>query len=588
MIAVLTFGWGPVRVDFGSVVKGFLAWYAGLMLHFARTAPRMLFNVVAAYGIARVTSLLSFFVPFKVILLAASPGVPSYFPFIAPEYKAHWIAGFALLAFGLYLLTLVLDADAERLSGKVGKQLMAHAEKLVVTGEMEASAGSNFMIAARVASNVIFFAVSLLVLVVASGSLVLAVLAAIAGLYLFTVAVLSGNPLSPSRLHLFVVDRLHTYLQSLVAVVFFAGFVALLWPFIEGDGDNLLLVILAITLLRQALSALTTMVVDAVGLHRNRVRIDGLFRRDTQLHRPKPVAGDVLLHALRPAGRLQLGMRALLSAGVEHDAASVRVAWFDADHPHVKKLVVRRSGSSETAFLLRLFTRPARVLLESESILFAHVEPAALGAPPLLTRLKDPSFVCTLSEYGAGAIPSAEQWPHAKRSHLKAVWSYAVPQRLIDVYASTHPLLHQRLTVAQIERMRVAVDNEADDSMILRLVEALPALQDRLARLPVYVYNPNFWSPTSVLDLNGGLLVTDWWNWSVEPLGGGKNHRAELDVLIEYLPELKRLRSDVPADLTADDVRLACEAQFFEEQLSADRFKGALATAGSIIALLKK
>lgn len=578
-----------MQVDFKAITRDFFSWYATLLRHFLFTVPWVLLCVVTAYGVARATTLLSFFVPLKIIFLAAAPEIPQFIPFINADNKAYWIAALAVLAFGLFLLTLWLDSEAERLSKQVGKRLMAHAEKLVVTGEMESSAGNFFYLAGRIVSNLIFFALSAVVLYVVSGMLVVFVVLSIVLVYMVTASLLSGDPLKQSRLRLFVVERLNVYLQSLSAVIFFAGFVALLLPFLGGEGGNVLLVILAIALLRQALASLATVVSDAVGLQRGRARVDGLFRREVQLHNPVQAAHQLIRHALRPEARMAFGLRALNEAGLEPDPENVRVQWVDSDVQNVKKLAVRIADENGAGrlFLLRLFFRPSHSQYQNESILFQHADRSAVNAPESFACFTEASFICVLTGYGAGVAPTLQQWRACKHDYLKRVWSHAVPESLVEAYASTHPLLHQRLTRSLVERIFMGVDTTDQEMLVHRLLDNLPALQDRLAALPMYVYNPILRPATTVLNEDEHILATDWWGWSVEPLGGGRNNRAEIEVLVEFLPELKKVRAGMPPELSANDVRIACQCQLLEDQLNGEGFNAALETAERIMRLIE-
>lgn len=85
---------------------------------------------------------------------------------------------------------------------------------------------------------------------------------------------------------------------------------------------------------------------------------------------------------------------------------------------------------------------------------------------------------------------------------------------------------------------------------------------------------------------DGRILLNNWWNWSIEPLGGGRGFRKDFPLLIELLPQLKQVRADIPKTFTEHDLRLAHDCQLLEDQLLAHKFKMALSTCERVLEII--
>ena len=138
---------------------GFLLvrWLFKLLRVFLGIRPVTTIAVVVFSVMSRITNLLAFFLPLKVILLAGSDGVPRYFRFfIDASDKGDWIIWLSVAAVVSYLLTLVLDAASNRLSEVGSSDILERANELALVGKERAAAHSYYAMFSEVLADTVF------------------------------------------------------------------------------------------------------------------------------------------------------------------------------------------------------------------------------------------------------------------------------------------------------------------------------------------------------------------------------------------------------------------------------------------------
>lgn len=561
--------------------RSFWAWLYAVMRAFLAIRPVSTLTVVAASGIARVTNLLAFFLPLKAILLAGSPGIPRYFPFIDPDQKVVWIVGLAAAALVSYALTLAFDFLARRLSEGASSEVIQGANELVVLDDQETVAQRYYAAFCQICANLLFVVLGAAALAVLSPWLLLVLSALVVGQYLSSAWALSGDDVNPGPMKLYLEERSGSYLQILSSANFLAGFVVLLVPFLAGAGGNILIAILAVIVLRQLLTSLTAIATDATRLVKDRHRIDALVFREARLEKPEQRTSRNLREVFSKTSRQGRGAELLSAAGVQ---GRVDARWQDSSNPGIKTLLLVVDGGAEgheRCFQQQIFSKGSLHQLHNEEHLFRYVPRGRLHAPEVLIRFSEGPFECQICRYGAGRTIPEKEWRAWKLNILENAWAQQPPAALLSAYVASRPLLHQRLGDELVERLAVAVDTEEEAQTLDNLCSAMPHVRERLQALPLYVYNPDL-APANTVLAGDDVLVMHWGRWSLEPLGAGRRDQSEQGRLIELLPRLRSLRSDL-GTLDADDIRFAGLCQRLEFQIQGELYKGALQTAGEIL-----
>ncbi|MFD0987426.1 hypothetical protein [Methyloligella solikamskensis] len=245
-----SFGWTCLRAV-KSVAAALAAAY--------RARPRLTMFLIVSQFVSQIAHVLAFLLPLKVILLAASDGVPRYFPFINPDHKGIWLVSLAGLAVAFYSLNLMLEVTTKRLSARarnlkrLNKQ-QAKANKAAPSLSDEAIRHLQQLtkVAANLAIGILGFLVILLL-----DPLIVAGVAALGLISMLVIAVIFDNSGSAklSRAADYLSNNGQAVVQILSSLAFFVAFFIILLPFAMNGGGNMLLALVTFIVLRQSLRA---------------------------------------------------------------------------------------------------------------------------------------------------------------------------------------------------------------------------------------------------------------------------------------------------------------------------------------------
>lgn len=563
-------------------------WIRQVVLQFFRVAWGTTFAVIVYSVIARVTRMLAFLLPLKVILLAGSNGVPRYFGFfISPDLKSEWIVALSAAAVVSYALTLFLEAHAKRLSERGGADLLAASGVMsVVAGQREQMQGFYARVTG-IAAAMLFAIVALATLVALDPMLAFFLGGLLCVFYLLTAWVLHEvTPLKRTRISNFITEDLGSYLGVLSSVAFLSSFLVILYPFIAGTNGSILFAIVAFVLVRQLLAALSSSVRNIVSLARQKPLIDALVFPDHRFQISERRGHRTLRELFGREDRERLFAAEL--GDLARPGQRLRVEWRDPLLRGAADFAVTLEGAEAPArhFRARVFPPQLRHMVENEELLFSHVAREAVWAPPLVGRFVHGEHECLVWDAGTGRAPAGTQWRAVEADVLANLWSYEPPPGLLKIYASSHNFLHQRLTDEFVGRIDIGIDTDAQAAALKRLRDALPAIRDTLAALPLRLVNPDFWRETAVATPEGGFNVLGWERWSLEPIGGEGAIKLPAEDRLAAILDLARTRrpAAIPDVVNIQHLLLARRCALLEQAILRGTMKAALALARQVTA----
>lgn len=560
-------------------IADFIGWTARIVRELARAGPIATLATLGFLVARRVTSILAFFLPLKIIILAASEGVPSYFQgFMAPEDKNAYIVGFFLLAIACVILTQILDKAAERVAGTAAGDVLARANALHLIKDQQIEARNSLIRLLTIYADVIFVAVA------AGAGLALnwpMYLTAI-GLTLLLVrltsmALANADPIRPTRLQRMIRDNTGNYIGVCSSSIFLGSFTVLLQQFLTGQLNNPILAMLSIIVMRQITSVGGSTLRFGLGLERQRGRLEALMFPRVYIEGAPRGRTDVVQRLLSPGERERLVATAFHRAGETERTPSLR--WLDDRLSATARIAITAGDGDEHAtrrYLLQAFHAGQRKHLDNEAVLFEHLDRAALAAPALLTRFENGPLECALYDRGRGETVGRDDWPGVYWSLLQRHWACAPGDRLVRSFHASMPLLEDRLDRPLVEQVTVALDTPEEQRVYEHFLTALPAIQAAIASAPRYIHNPELNPRNVVADRSGGWLVMSWGGWSIEPVGAHLPEAVDNATLASALDDLRRQRSDVPHDYGAGAVRLVRRCSVVVPRLRQSAYKSAL------------
>ncbi len=562
----------------------FWAWMVKAMRALIAVRPVTTIVVIGASGTARITSLLAFFLPLKVILLAGSSGVPSYFPFISPVVKTEWIAGLAAAAFICYALTLALDLLSQRLSERASNEVIQEANELMFIDDQDAVARKYYTTFCEISAHLGFVFVGIALLLIIAPWVASFLLLMFFSQFQLTSWIFRNDTVKPGILRGLIESRHGSYLKILVSFNFLGGFIVLLVPFLAGSGGNILIAFLSLLVMRQVLTSLSGVISNAVRLWNEKYRIDALIFREQQLKKPENQTSRTVREVFQKDNRGAVGRDILSAVGIDGEVA---VEWHDSVIPGVKTLMLAvrdTSDGKQTYYLVRVYPRQSLRQLEQETFLFRHLCHHILSAPDLVSRHSEGDFECLTSKYGNGRTLTGKEWKDWKPKLIKSICQVQPPTSLVTAYTDSRPLLYQRLTDELVDRISIAIDTNSERKLFNDLQAAMQDIRGRLRDYPLYIYNPDLLSANIVHEHDGGVLATHWGRWSLEPLGSGRNYQSDMTTITDIIPMLRERRTDIPASYSGDDVRLSSKCQSLEIYANKEQYKAALRTMELILA----
>lgn len=560
--------------------------------------------VVVLSAASIVTGFLTFMLPLKVIILAGSEGVPRYFRFfIEPDEKWDWIIIFTVATIVCYTLTLLFDAVTRKMSVAAGSELLESANDLAVVSNQEDVVGGYYGKFCSLMASLLFALASMAVLALINMPVFVYVAGVLLAQFLLTAWALNGkDDVNPGPFKRYVGYKYKNYVSFLSNFIFLSGFLLILYPYLVGEGPNILFSLISFLLLRRMLGEMGNAVTGSVELEKARLKVNALLFREHQMVKQEKPTLLALRDAFAKPRRTALLKRVMAELTDFRKKqrqqpalnSEPEVCWQDSAIRFVTTLVVHDpvvalSGSVTEAqhYQVQVCSSKQAILLDKEERLFDYIPRPQLWAPEVLARFEEARFHCQLLRYGTGETLGRDwkQWEPAIHEHL---WSTTLPDTLTAAYAASHRWLHQRVNEEFIRRVDIAVDTAAERQIFDDFLAALDDFQACLKAQPLAVHNPALKSDTVVHDGVGGVLVTSWGQWSLEPIGFSLPRSASDQWLETCIDRLKQARKDIPATFSLTSVQMIHKAADLERQINKSFYKAALTTMADLLTLLQQ
>lgn len=563
----------------------FLGWFNAVMRVFSSTHPVLSRALIIANVLASITRLLAFFVPLKVLLLIATPGVPPYFRFfIEPEYLSEWAIALSFAAVAAYLLTIALEKLAERLSEVGSRELLEQVSQMTVFTNQRELAKGYFSDFTGTVANIV-----LTVTLMGLGfwlypTLFLVLLGAFILEFLFTGLVLSRlDEGAPSGLSGYIHNNLSQYLSYLEAFNFLLVFGFLVSDFILFEGVNILVAILSFIMTRRLLPAVSNVFSKSATLSRQRHRIDPLVFADKKYFRKEPGQNQKLLRHYRLEDREERLLEQL-RARLGGEVNQVTSRWEDPGPGGIYLFAVKAfDEAGEVVFRgqEQVGSPKRREALDNEALIVDALGHAPLHMATTAQEYQLGEFECRLMDVGQGEAVTGPEWNKRHLSEfMTGLWCLQPNRQLREIFELSRAYLGDRVNDTELERMEVAMDTDEKRATRDAFREALPRIREILMALPVFPLNRTLNPKTIFCDEDGKLLITDWSRWSLEPVGVGL---APNQIKAEQAQAVSRARRDC-GELDDRAMRMASHMFNFEDLLVAKgKYNEALDVAKKVL-----
>jgi hypothetical protein len=563
-----------------SETGAFVAWLLRLTGVFLRARPLTTLTLVGGAAVNRVTSILSFVLPIKIIAVVASSnfsGITNQWLNISQNTLIGGLTAAAVLSL---VLSIVSDALAERMAAQGGATVLENANKLAVGRDDYATAQAIYGQYGDVCSGVLFVLVGFAAIAVVEPLLVAFIAgAAVLGFCFTALAVKNIDAIEPNALARYISSNTKDYLDIHVSLNILLALAVLAYPFMWGSGDNVINALLSFVVLRRVLRAASGSVRDAVKMVKRRPITDALFFASQGYIKTEAPASQTLRSLFSKQVREARGADILDGLGINCD--HVTVDWRDSGMPgfHTMTLEALRNEEKTHRYHQQIYLPKQSFRLDNEAVLFEHVTRARLAAPVMIARYDEGPFACQICDIGNCQEIGSRQWSEAHNQLFQKLITIEPPRSLVRTYRMSHPLLADRLSDEFITRLEIALDTPDQARCLDALVRSMPEIRARIWELPLYIHNPEIKPANVLVDADQQPLVMTWGKWALEPIGYGLSKPLAPEALESTLEQLHTHRNDLPADYASDHIELARQVSLFEKQINDNQFKQALGQA---------
>lgn len=582
----------------------FASWFWKATRRLVQVDRRAAWRLILSKSVNQIVTVIVFFLPLKIVLLIASDGVPKYFKFfISQDTKAVWLGGLAVAIFVLYIVSLRLDTIAARSAGRGARSLVSAGHQVPVTTDPEDFARTTFYRIGETSGGLVFSIAAL-----AGGALIFpSFFFAIPVLLVLEFAavdfVCRDYRSSLSKVGYYVRERPLDLLRYLQEINFLIAFGLLLVFFLLFEDLNPLLGIAAIMLSRRVFGALKNVVQDSIKLSRDRRLVDALLFVNARVKVNPGTDRVQLLGNALPSARVEKIRRLAQTRGSEREIEvyadspsafelleSVEDSvWIDSGH--IRTAVFDLYGTGETGSRERLFrdyvySGKAWHGLEQHDYLLKFLDPEQLRCPSRVLGYRYNGLVGRIVDFRGMSDPSQNEWQTRREEVLQHLWSLEVPASLVAAYDSAHPRLEERLRSELLGPLAVAADEPWAQSTYELLASRLSRLCERVAELPVMLFNERLRRRNVVTGPDGGSRVLSWTSWSLQPLGAGFVPDFDSCELLDGAVESARIRSGVGDPKLVNDVVLGALLQRMDWLVKDGYPKGALSVAFAMLAVV--
>ena len=567
-------------------ITEFLRWNAGVIRKSTSAKPWATWFVIVASATRGILSLLAFMVPLKVILLAASPTIPGYLPFIDPSYKTEWIILLATGAVLVYVLMRSLGPIINYFSLLVGTDILRLANDLPLHSADRKQAQKLFSNATAIFASLIFLIITNLTLYIINFKLAVALSGCLLILYLVSEISLRGDDVPMSKFKSWIIENIRDYISFWEGVSFFVAFGVILLPFLTKNQGHIFSALVSFILVRQMISETSGVIIKSIMLNRERPTLDALLYRNRTVNRLKDGSINRVFRVLfNQKSRDQMFLKAFESK--ISSPLIVQSRWVDPAPPQVKRFIVSVSSRDPELltqyFEAQIHAADTRFQAEHAEFLFRHIPPRLVNAPENVAKIDYHGYAVRLFTAGSGQHVNSVNWKSLLPILAEKTFAVIPPKRLVLSYQHTHSMLGDRLSNDFCKRIEAAIDSDADATLFNRWLSALPGIQILLKDQPIALVNPDL-NASNVLQVGpDNWLIMYWGKWRFEPIGSAIVLQGLINQAPLFIESLKLERLDLVKRQWAYDLEIAGICQQIEQAIINERARQALSLIEKVL-----
>ena len=516
-----------------------LRWFISLNMKFFRVELFLTLTIVIFSLIGNIATIISFFLPLKIIILLGSEGIPRYFPSILLQVDRDlliaWLCATTLFFF---VISLLAKKVVDIIGNSVTSKLFAKNQKIILFKNQQDIAISAYKLCSSVIASSIFVFLVMLILFWLYPSL--SILIMVYAFFIFaSYLILYQNSL---KFRTYIDLNLSVAMSFVSNLGFFVVFIYVVINYLFFSPPGFIIAIISIIASRQLFSQASGAVIGLNKLLQQRYQIDAMFFFGRTLARPIIQEDKTIWSLLMPEER-KSWVNTLLRDFAPGSKEIIDISLYYLGTPNIGALFIKDNQGS--MYLVKLYETNSNFLAEREEALM-NIKPKGLPAGDLLASTNVGQFKAMLYQLPKGSAVPIKKLITIRSEIKKCLLDVKPSKDLISRYVRSFPLISKRLNASIILKIAVATSTDEEVAQLNNFITRLPELEERLNELPLAFVNPrlNIYS-LWMNELTQQPILLLWETWSLEPIGADWHVSLNDDGEKKLSKELEAVFSEV-------------------------------------------
>ena len=559
-----------------------IRWTLSLGNKFRREVPVGTGVVVLATLVSQLSAVVAFFLPLKILILLGSEGIPRYFPASFASFDRDvlivWMSGAAVAA---YILHLLAEQAVSRGAEMGARELLRKSRKLVLFENQDRIAARAYKLYTQALAGGVFVGLSVLALAVLYPSIALLLVAYYSAVSLVVVGLHALGSALADRME----DNLPAWVPVIANLGFLLAFFVLVVDFLFGNPPGLIPAIIALLLSKQMSNRMVKSIVNIRRLHEQKDKLNALFFHGHVYSGLTSGERARFWDLLQPEQRVRWVPQAVHQCGADIRIEPDSVRWWPLGQPGVAGVYCRSDGNE--AFLVKLFDSNRGAKAVHEADLMASMGTQLPALPYMGSTWVGPCR-CNVFRLPGHEVESGEATADNIIAIRSALLKISPAEGLQHAHSRSRPFIWDRLrSGSMLSRLRVAADQESRQ-ILNRLEHQVPQWCRALERMPRAVAVPEIEDGDIVQLAEGGIWLTHWSEWTLEPVGfawgAGED---EIAALWRALDEARTARKELE-NVSIETVTLSALTAELDKRFNAEKYEEALPLLARIERVLER
>ncbi|MCL7939242.1 hypothetical protein M8009_02845 [Halomonas sp. ATCH28] len=553
-------------------------WVMRLLWKFITASPVMALITTLSALIAKVSMILAFLVPMKVIILLSSETTPTYF--IPIVNKIGWdalVIGLGVIS-GLLFVVHVISSKVSEVYTLVGyRSLERKSAKLVLFEGQDDFLHGSYKRISSMLSSIVFLLLSSFFFSVFYKEILLLFFVIIATflLYIINITRIEERGFLPA-------SELGNVLNITQGLAFFGVFSYVLVDFLYLHPPDFIVALVSIIAFRIILGNVSSVARDIHFFIGNKNKMDAVYFHDKIFVERERKGSDGVWYLLENRS-IDSWAPDILKEATGTSWQRYHVQWRQSGIPDVLFLVVKNLSSNNYCFV-KIYHKKHKKKAQHEASLLLNSS-VNLPAPKLLLTTYLGGHHIHVMDFGEIDVFSTKPAIPPRDIQLNLM-GVTLPDEIVDQYRRSHPLASSLLRDTDFSRLKLSIGSQ-ETGKLTELLDSYSGMCNLMNQMPLMLSAPvkKEWLVKGYEDT---FLLLEWGEWKLEQGAAGwpakENHLAELSEKFSTLTEERSVFQNV----SVEEIQFSCLFHEFCRAMKSQRYADVVNGLPMLLDMYKK